>query len=956
MKIDLTCPVELWQYAMPTEEDGECTFVLNNLSDKVVTSVQVTLSCYNKQDELLFRQTEREQGLKAGVGERFTVVILPSEWKDVEGVDLVIEKVWFDDSTVWRKGNAPLAHYTSNALPAGRALDDLRFVAGQDAMGYPQQQDQVWLCVCGRANAPEAQRCCRCERRRDAVFASFSRENVGHVIAAHEQKLAQAARKAREENNLLQENQEKKRVAKRRRRKQAVRLSVSAAILAVLAAAAVLWGIPTVRYNTAEDLLRDGHYEEAAAAFADMGDYRDAAEQVLECRYRKAQSQLDAGDEASLLAAQEGFAALDGYRKSAERLLQTQYALAALQLAQGRYEEAEAAFAKLGDYEDSAERADEAVFLQAGALLADGSYEAARSLYAALDGNAEAAEQVKQITYALGKQHMEAGEYDAALEELSALDAEYEDAALLIRQIYYAQAEAALAEGAYEAAGEKYLLADSYGDSQAKANECLYRMAQETKSAGDYTKAAELFLQISDYLDSEGQAQLCVQEQAALWMEQEKYADAIELLQTLPESEATRSLLDECRLKQAQLWLDAGEAQRAEEQLAAIQDNKSAEAQLKKVRYQLAEADFDAGRYEEALARYELLGSYRASASRCKQCRYAMADAALTAGDYAAAIEGFTALGSYKQSKAKLEEAQYQQAVAYQQSGDEAAAVAAFEAMGSSERAQEALHAIRLSEADALFAKGQYEEAAALYKAVDGDAAQEGYNACQYALAQQLRQNGELIAAAEAFHRLGDYQDAAEQSESCYAEYYGSVADEARSAMEQEDYLGVIHLLRSYEMSDLSKSYDDLPDLYREACYEYAEQLYREGKPYEAIPYYQAAGDYRDAEKEKLGRRAYLILGQWESATGKTAVFRTDGTCDLMGETLYFRVSGFSLCTGTSPEEMTVTHKVSAISRTGMSLRDIRDGQDVVYKFSRAGDFALPDMEIPTEEADAPEN
>ena len=91
MKIDLTCPVELWQYAMPTDEHSECTFVMNNLSDKVVVSVQVTLSCFDEEDHLLFRQTERVQGLKAGVGERFSLVILPTQWNDVEGMDLVIE-------------------------------------------------------------------------------------------------------------------------------------------------------------------------------------------------------------------------------------------------------------------------------------------------------------------------------------------------------------------------------------------------------------------------------------------------------------------------------------------------------------------------------------------------------------------------------------------------------------------------------------------------------------------------------------------------------------------------------------------------------------------------------------------------------------------------------------------------------------------------------------------------
>ena len=243
MKIDLTCPVELWQYAMPTEDDADCTFVMNNLSDKVVVSVQVTLKCFDKEDMLLFSQTERIQGLKAGVGERFSIMLLPSQWRDVEGVDLVIEKVWFDDSTIWRRGNAPLTYYKSNALPGGRALDQLRFVAGKDAVGYPCVQDQVWLCVCGRANALESDRCCRCERRRDAVFASYSPENVAHVIAAHEQKLAMAARKAREENNLVIEKQEVQRASKRRRRRMTVWIaSLSAAAVAL---AFLLWNVTT---------------------------------------------------------------------------------------------------------------------------------------------------------------------------------------------------------------------------------------------------------------------------------------------------------------------------------------------------------------------------------------------------------------------------------------------------------------------------------------------------------------------------------------------------------------------------------------------------------------------------------------------------------------------------------------------------------------------------------------
>ena len=56
---------------------------------------------------------------RPGVGERFSIMLLPSQWRDVEGVDLVIEKVWFDDSTIWRRGTRPEFH--DSVRPAGGA-------------------------------------------------------------------------------------------------------------------------------------------------------------------------------------------------------------------------------------------------------------------------------------------------------------------------------------------------------------------------------------------------------------------------------------------------------------------------------------------------------------------------------------------------------------------------------------------------------------------------------------------------------------------------------------------------------------------------------------------------------------------------------------------------------------------------------------------------------------------
>ena len=321
-----------------------------------------------------------------------------------------------------------------------------------------------------------------------------------------------------------------------------------------------------------------------------------------------------------------------------------------------------------------------------------------------------------------------------------------------------------------------------------------------------------------------------------------------------------------------------------------------------------------------------------------------MATAAMEAGQYSEAIALFEELGNYENSKQLILNVRYREAMAMHTAGRTADAMAALEAINSEEAAS-ALEALRMEEAAALEASGDYAAAAQLYASIENnEEAHLHYQECQYRLAEQLYAAGDLPGAAAAFHALDGYQDAAVRSEACYNEYYGQVAQHARDLSAAQDDYGVIAALQGFEMNVLSKTYDDLPDLFAEACVSIGDQLYADGKPYEAIPYYQHAG-----ADEKLNRRAYLILGEWESATGKKASFRADGTCDLMGEKLYFRVSNFSLYTGSSPESMTITHKISVLDEKGMSLRDQRSGQDTLYKMSRVGDFALPEMALPVQ-------
>ena len=63
MKIDLTCPVELWHHARPTHDDPGCRLQLFNLTEQIVVSIQAVFSCYDSAGALMSRQVERVQGL-----------------------------------------------------------------------------------------------------------------------------------------------------------------------------------------------------------------------------------------------------------------------------------------------------------------------------------------------------------------------------------------------------------------------------------------------------------------------------------------------------------------------------------------------------------------------------------------------------------------------------------------------------------------------------------------------------------------------------------------------------------------------------------------------------------------------------------------------------------------------------------------------------------------------------
>lgn len=201
MKIDLTCPVELYRCEVPEIRDHLCRVMLYNLTSKRVTSVEVTLE---KEGE---KTSARVHDLDGRPGTAFAA---PVAFDVPDGkAEAVVEKVWFDDNSIWRRSKGMLRELELNTMIPGLQLDRLRYAAGDDAVGFPERRGGIWFCVCGRPNEEWQDACVRCHRRRDAVFADFCRESVDQVNDRRDQQLAIRAKAARENASMLQLEREK---------------------------------------------------------------------------------------------------------------------------------------------------------------------------------------------------------------------------------------------------------------------------------------------------------------------------------------------------------------------------------------------------------------------------------------------------------------------------------------------------------------------------------------------------------------------------------------------------------------------------------------------------------------------------------------------------------------------------------------------------------------------------
>ena len=949
MRIDLTCPVELWHYALPTRQYPVCRLQLFNLTEQTVVSVQAVFSCYDGGGSLISRQVERAQGLHGEGRSAFEMAVMIEDGADAAGMDFSIEKVWFEDGTVWRHTANHVSEYTPNPLADARRLEVLRYLAGPDALGYPSDQGAVWMCVCGRPNAAGEDTCRRCGRLKRDVFTSFNEATVETVIFEHENAMEEKARRERAQAQKQAEEEAARKLKNRRRRRRILGSVLTVLILAVLAFGVYFHGVPYYRFYTAQQQLENGVYTTARAEFEklavhqgerslpvkidflnldfdlfDMKLYYESETLAKECTYRQAAETMATGTIPALRTAQDTFDGLADYKDSATQAQEARYQRANLLLAARQYENAIALYDEIPAYRDGAALRQSAVYQWAVQMMDRFDYAGAREKFLSLGNYEDAARRAKLCLYQPAMAALEGGEYLRAIELLTQLDAGFESTAVRLQEAYYGAGNDCFAAQDYDTAAEYYLLAGDYRDAYSQATACLYEPACALFDAGNYAQAKEMFDKILAFRDSQVKSWQCSEALGRAAMEREEYENARMLLSGAREYEPADELYKESIYIPAIALQEAGDIDGAQALLEDIAGYADVDERLNEIAYDKAIALMNAHEYEQAMAAFEALGEYRESAAELLNARYGYALQLMENGRYEEAIAQLEQLNGYLSSARYIDQAYFELGTLALNAGDYADAAQKFLLAGDYADAYEQYQACVYHQAENALNKGEDDQAAAFLALIPDYAdADDLRRQSVYSTAEARQEAGALAEAAGLFASISGYQDADARAAACYDAYYAEAYNTAKAAMGTGDYPLAIASLESVSRENPGSAYSDIEDMYREASYKYANQLYDEKKPYEALAYYRRIPDYRDVEK-KLDRVCYRILGKWVSRTGIKMEFRDDGTCTIDGRDYCFYAATYAFYLGDRPEELTAEWKIHRCTSDHLSIENVK--------------------------------
>ncbi|MBR5751251.1 MAG: hypothetical protein IKX84_02585 [Clostridia bacterium] len=180
MIIDLSCPIELRGYELLHDDTGSVRAYIDlfNVSDLTVTAYAGTVRWSRDETQQGANDTVNVDCLAIPGGSRFRLSLSSSLVKYADRLEIYFSRVCFEGAPDWTPRDGDLVNVGEQHALEGAELTRLRRTAGEDALMYPETQDEYWRCVCGRINPLSLDECARCRRERSHVLTDLSRKTV----------------------------------------------------------------------------------------------------------------------------------------------------------------------------------------------------------------------------------------------------------------------------------------------------------------------------------------------------------------------------------------------------------------------------------------------------------------------------------------------------------------------------------------------------------------------------------------------------------------------------------------------------------------------------------------------------------------------------------------------------------------------------------------------------------
>ena len=180
MIIDLSCPIELRGYELLHDDAGTVRAYIDlfNVSDLTVTAYSGTVRWSRDETQEDANDTVSVDQLAIPGGGRFRLSLSSSLVRYADRLEIYFSRVSFEDAPDWTPKDGDLVDVGEQRALEGAELSRLRQTAGEDALMYPETQDNYWRCVCGRINPLNASECVRCRRERTHVLNDLNRKTV----------------------------------------------------------------------------------------------------------------------------------------------------------------------------------------------------------------------------------------------------------------------------------------------------------------------------------------------------------------------------------------------------------------------------------------------------------------------------------------------------------------------------------------------------------------------------------------------------------------------------------------------------------------------------------------------------------------------------------------------------------------------------------------------------------